>query len=119
MGLKSGVNTSGAQHLASLVNSADGIRRFVPDWDIKEIAKKATEKWLQKQLCKPVDINLLIDSLLAGNGFGDKTNLSLAQWYEAAEQTRVTMTLDNEEKLHIASNSGPANGWVSAIPLTF
>ena len=43
MGLKSGMNTAGAQHLASLVNAADGVKRFIPAWNVKQIVREATE----------------------------------------------------------------------------
>ena len=79
MGLKSGIHTSGAQHLASLVNSAEGIKKLIPEWDIHETAANATEAWFEKQLGQPVDTKLLIDSLEAGEGFGEEHLLSLAQ----------------------------------------
>ena len=71
MGLKSGIHTSGAQHLASLVNSADGIRRFIPEWKLYDIAKESTEQWLQEQLAAPINVNLLVDSLFR-RGFWQK-----------------------------------------------
>ena len=107
------------EHLTSLVYSVDGIRRFIPKWNLNEVAREATGKWLRQQLCMPVDINLLIVSMIAGKGFGDKSNLSLAQWCEAAARARTIKTFTSEEKLHIASNAGPANGWVRATPLAF
>ena len=50
MGLKSGIYTAGAQHLASLINSEEGIKRFIPSWDICKISKEASAKWLSDQL---------------------------------------------------------------------
>ena len=39
MGLRSGIQTSSAQHLTSLVKNAEGIRRYLPDWDLNERTK--------------------------------------------------------------------------------
>ena len=101
------------------MNSAEGIKKLIPEWDIHETAANATEAWFEKQLGQPVNTKLLIDSLEAGEGFGEERSLSLAQWCESEEQKRVFMSMTNEERLHMISNSGPGNGWVRATPLAW
>ena len=66
-----------------------------------------------------VDGRLLVDSIKAGESFGESGSLSLAQWCEAFEASRVLAAMDNNERLHIKSNSCPGNGWVRATPLTW
>ena len=102
MGLKSGIHTAGAQHLTSLVNSADGIKKFIPSWNLHESAREATEGWLCQQLGRTVNINLLVDSVSEGQGFGENSSLSLAQWCESEEESRVIESINNEERFHVA-----------------
>ena len=103
MGLKSGIHTAGAQHLTSLINSADGIKKFIPGWNIHETAREATEYWLSQQLGRPVNIDLLIKSVSDGQGFGKNGSLSLAQWCESEEESRVLESMNNEERFHMTN----------------
>ena len=112
IGLKSGIHTAGAQHLQSLVNSAKGIRRFIPNWDLNQKAKEESEVWLSEKLGKKVDTSLIISSLVHGRKFGVSESLSLAQWCESAEKDRVLTSMSSEERLFIESNSGPGCSWV-------
>ena len=43
MALRSGLRTLGAQHLCSLVKSADDVERIVGGWDVVAIAQRETE----------------------------------------------------------------------------
>ena len=61
MGLKFRINTAGAQHLTSLVVSST-IKRFVPNWNLKKIARDSTAVWLNKQLGVDINTDFLIDS---------------------------------------------------------
>ena len=63
MGLRSGIHTAGAQHLTSLVKNAEGITRFLPSWDIDNIARRTTAEWFSKQLGVMVDMQHFISSL--------------------------------------------------------
>ena len=112
MGLKSGLHTAGAQHLTSLVNSADDILNFFPAWDLRDVAKEATELWFSQQLGTAVDFELLLDSVREGSSFGENGNLSLAQFCEELEEKRVLNGLTIDEKLHVESNCGPICAWV-------
>ena len=57
-------------------------------------------------------------SILSGQGFGDEGHLILAQWYEEAQECRVLIKLNIDERFHVAScRSG--NGWVRATPLSW
>ena len=104
MGLKSGIYTAGAQHIASLINSAEGIRRFLPDWDISKISKQASATWLSQQLGREVDIDWILNSIKDGNRFGASGNLSLAHWCEGIQRTRVMSGMSNEDRLYIKTN---------------
>ena len=117
IGLKSGKNTAGAQHLTSLVNSAEGVRRFIPSWNLNEIAETSTAVWFHKHLGMNTEIPLLVKAVDEGTGFGEQGSLSLAQWCEAVEEKRAVASMRNEERLHIISNRGPGCGWIRSIPL--
>ena len=119
MGLKSGLHTAGAQHLTSLAMSADDIIKFVPSWNVYKTAEEATGKWLSTQLGKNINVRFTVDSVISGDSFGEKSNLSLAQWCEEVERVRVLSTMDSDERLFIESNCGPGSAWVRATPLTW
>ena len=119
MGLRSGIHTAGAQHLSSLINSAEGVKRYVPGWDLNEIARKETEAWLSEKLGKKINTSLIIDTIIRKEKFGAEGALSLGQWCEAAEEKGVTSSTSNEDRLFTMSNSGPGCSWVRAVPLSW
>ena len=57
--------------------------------------------------------------MVRGERFGEKRNLSLAQWCEEMERARVLTTMSSDERLFIESNCGPGSAWVRATPLTW
>ena len=93
MGLKSGLYTTAAQHLTSLAMSFDDILKFVPSWNLYEIAEKSTKHALDSQLGKNIDITHIVNSVVKGESFGVQSNLSLAQWCEEVERKRILTAL--------------------------
>ena len=53
----------------------------------------------------------------SNKGLGKSSTLSLAQWCEAIQETRVTSAMNNEERLFIKSNRGAGCCWVRTVPL--
>ena len=117
VGLKSGATVFGAQHLMSLVACTEGIQKFCQTWNLNAVATASTKKWLQRRLNHTIDVQLVIRSINAGEGFGGDGKLSLAQWCEDVAKSRVRSQMSNDELLHIMSNCGPGNGWIRATPL--
>ena len=117
VGLKSGATVFGAQHLMSLVACTEGIQKFCQTWNLNAVATASTKKWLQRRLNHTIDVQLVIRSINAGEGFGGDGKLSLAQWCEDVAKSRVRSQMSNDELLHIMSNCGPGNVWIRATPL--
>ena len=64
-----------------------------------------------------MNTDLLIQSLSDGQAFGKNGSLSLAQWCESEEESRVLESMNNKERFYVASDCSPGNGWLRAIPL--
>ena len=88
-GGKSGLKTSGTQHLTSLAMSYDDILKFVLSWNLHEAAEKMTAEWLSRQIGKDVDTKSIVDAVIGGANSGETGKLDLAQWCEEVEKERV------------------------------
>ena len=75
MKLKSGLHTSGAQHLTSLVNSTADIKTFVLSWNLQQNAEDATHEWFCMRLKSKIISNICKINLMDGEKFGVTTLL--------------------------------------------
>ena len=110
MGLRTGIHTTGAQHISSLAKCDDDIAKFVPNWDGHRVAVESTSVWLMKHLEAEVDIEAMFDQIKKGKIEG--TSLSVSQSCEAKQAKRVLRSMSPDEQLHIRSNCGPGCAWV-------
>ena len=99
------------------MNYAEGIRKFVPDWNLIEVAESSTKEWFHQHSGRNLEISSLVDPVIEGNGFGESGCLSLAQWCEAMEERKVLTLMSNDEMLRIISNRRPGCNWIRSIPL--
>ena len=113
--LRSGIHTTGAQHISSLAKCSEDIEKLLPHWDGPQVAMEATEWWLKQEIGTDVEVKSLFDEIRRGVYDGNVTSLS--QKCEARQAERVRNRMTSEDKLHALSNEGPGCAWVRITPL--
>ena len=129
LALRSGLRTYGAQHVCSLAKSSTNVGRIVGGWDVVEIAKRDTERWLNDALEDKIDIAKFVYEIQARSNLPVKHSgrdhrignyrYSLAQLCELSEQKRLMSSMSSKERVHIEAHSGQHHLWVTQLPLSF
>ena len=116
--MRSGTSTLGAQYTVSVIKNARKIKAFLGDsWDLVEIVKRDSLRWLERQCDRKFDVATLVRQisgpledagpLLAGLKTSENgISLSLSQLCENSEQQRVFALMDTTEKVHVEGTLG-------------
>ena len=102
MGLRTGIHTTGVQHISSLAKSDDDIAKFVPNWDGHRVAVESTSVWLMKHLEAEVDIEAMFDQIKKGKIEGMNNECVMVELQLETQFNEITIT---EYKCFLAHSS--------------